>query len=39
MAAASKEATKLPPLSPFGNAVAGSLGALFALSIVYPLDM
>ncbi|PKY39049.1 mitochondrial carrier [Rhizophagus irregularis] len=39
MAAASKEATKLPPLSPFGNAVAGSLGALFALTIVYPLDI
>jgi len=39
MAASSKEATKLPPLSPFGNAVAGSLGALFALAIVYPLDI
>ncbi|CAG8669365.1 20014_t:CDS:2 [Rhizophagus irregularis] len=39
MAAASKEATKLPPLSPFENAVAGSLGALFALTIVYPLDI
>ncbi|GBC02413.1 hypothetical protein RclHR1_04600013 [Rhizophagus clarus] len=39
MAAESKEATKLPPLSPFGNAVAGSLGALFALTIIYPLDI
>ncbi|RIA84348.1 mitochondrial carrier domain-containing protein [Glomus cerebriforme] len=39
MVAASKEITTLPPLSPFGNAVAGSLGALFALMIVYPLDI
>ncbi|CAG8455985.1 13530_t:CDS:10 [Dentiscutata erythropus] len=28
-----------PPLSPFGNAVAGSLGALIALFITYPLDI
>ncbi|CAG8607040.1 13073_t:CDS:2 [Dentiscutata heterogama] len=38
MAAASKEAQQ-QPLSPIGNAVAGALGALFALSITYPLDI
>ncbi|CAG8500427.1 9368_t:CDS:2 [Racocetra fulgida] len=31
--------TQPPPLSPLGNAVAGSLGAIFALSITYPLDI
>ncbi|CAG8580270.1 3973_t:CDS:2 [Cetraspora pellucida] len=38
MAAVSKVAQP-PPLSPLGNAVAGSLGAVFALSITYPLDI
>ncbi|RHZ80276.1 hypothetical protein Glove_137g134 [Diversispora epigaea] len=38
MAAESKIALQ-PPLSPFGNAVAGSLGALIALFITYPLDI
>ncbi|CAG8795961.1 9411_t:CDS:2 [Gigaspora margarita] len=38
MVAASKVAQQ-QPLSSFGNAVAGALGALFALSITYPLDI
>lgn len=29
----------LEPLSPFGDALAGSLGAVFANTIVYPLDI
>lgn len=39
MAAESKIVAVPPALSPFGNAVAGALGALFALIITYPLDM
>jgi hypothetical protein len=26
-------------LSPFGHAIAGSTGAMFAATVVYPLDM
>jgi hypothetical protein len=36
MAGQSKEAQVL---SPWGNAIAGALGAVFANSVVYPLDM
>ena len=28
-----------PPLSPWGNALAGATGAVLANAIVYPLDM
>lgn len=30
---------QLEPLSPFGDAMAGSLGAVFANAVVYPLDI
>lgn len=36
---ASPSALVLEPLSPFGDAVAGSLGAVFANAVVYPLDI
>nr|CAG8551508.1 5514_t:CDS:2 [Entrophospora candida] len=39
MTGASKEVTVQQQLTPLGNAVAGSLGALLALAITYPLDI
>lgn len=33
------EPLTLEPLSPFGDALAGSLGAVFANAVVYPLDI
>ncbi|CAH1768092.1 974_t:CDS:2 [Entrophospora sp. SA101] len=39
MTGASKEVTVQQQLTPLGNAVAGSLGALLALTITYPLDI
>lgn len=35
----SQSSLVLEPLSPFGDAVAGSLGAVFANAVVYPLDI
>lgn len=29
----------IEPLPPVGHAIAGSAGAMFALAVVYPLDM
>lgn len=34
-----KPPLQLDPLSPFGDALAGSLGAVFANAVVYPLDI
>lgn len=31
--------TGQPPLPPWGNALAGAVGAVLANAIVYPLDM
>jgi hypothetical protein len=33
-----KEALKTERLTPFGNAVAGALGAVVSSALVYPLD-
>ena len=36
---AAATAASIPPLPPWGNALAGATGAVLANAIVYPLDM